>query len=150
MNNSNTPFRQVRRVPWGDTDAAGTLFFAHICRYCMEAIELWFVERTDLDWYRMNADLKVGTPMVRAEVEFISAVTPRDTLSIEVSVQSTGRSSAVFRVTGRVQDTGACCWDGRFTCVFIDTATRGAVSIPPTFRSALERDAALSTSGPVA
>ncbi len=103
---------------------------------------MWFVERTGFDWYRMNAELKIGTPMVRAEVEFRSAVTPRDTLSIEVSVQKIGRSSAVFRVLGRIQESGACCWDGSFTSVFIDTATRSGVPIPPEFRVALEQAAA--------
>ena len=137
-------FRHVRRVPWGDTDAAGTLYFAHIGRYCMEAIELWYLERVGFDWYRMNVELRIGTPCVRADIEFRSPATPRDTLSIEVSVQRVGRSSAVFRVIGCAQETGRCCWEGRFTCVFIDAGSHSAVPVPDLFRSALERDAALA------
>ena len=57
-----------------------------------------------------------STPMARAEIDFKSAVTVGEVLSILVTVERLGRSSIVFGVTGQVQE--RICWEARFVCVF--------------------------------
>jgi 4-hydroxybenzoyl-CoA thioesterase len=133
------PFVQERRVPWGDADPAGTLYFAHVARYCMEAIEQWFVEVLDIDWARINTERKIGTPMVRAEIDFKNAAAAGEVVAVRVTVEKLGRSSLVFGVHGDSAQASRSCWAGRFTCVFIDTATRQSIPIPDDYRSAVSR-----------
>ena len=131
------PFVQERRVPWGDADPAGTLYFAHVSRYCMEAIEQWFVEVLGTDWARLNAERKIGTPMVRAEIDFRNAAAAGEVVAIGVTVEKLGRSSLVFCVRADIAGGSRPCWEGRFTCVFIDTATRQSIPIQDDYRSAI-------------
>jgi 4-hydroxybenzoyl-CoA thioesterase len=140
----NDVFTLVRRVPFGDTDVAGSLYFANVSRYCMEAIEQYFLDRLGIDWYRLNVDRKIGTPFVRADLEFQRAATPRDTLTIRVAIEQLGRSSVLFRVTGYIETAERSCWEGRFKCVFVDAATSRSIAIPDEFRSVMERDAVIA------
>jgi 4-hydroxybenzoyl-CoA thioesterase len=133
------PFVQARRVPWGDADPAGTLYFAHVSRYCMEAIEQWFVEVLGTDWARFNSERKIGTPMVRAEIDFRNAAAAGEVVAVCVTVEKLGRSSLVFRVQGDIAGSSRSCWEGRFTCVFIDTSTRQSIPIGDDYRSAISR-----------
>ena len=142
------PFTQLRRVSFGDADAAGTVFFANISRYCMEAIELWFVDRLNIDWFRLGVDRGIGTPFVRVELDFLVAATPRDTLAIAVKVEELGRSSVVFSVKGMIAESKRLCWDGRFKCVFIDTKTVRGIPIPDGYREAMDHDARLGADSP--
>jgi 4-hydroxybenzoyl-CoA thioesterase len=136
-------FVQVRRVPWGDADPAGSVYLANVSRYCMEAVEQWFLDRLGIDWYQLTVDRRIGTPFVHAELQFSSPATPRDILNVTVAVEKVGRSSVLFRVIGSVQGgAGRCCWEGRFTCVFIDATTLRPISIPEEFRASLEHDIA--------
>jgi YbgC/YbaW family acyl-CoA thioester hydrolase len=136
---ASRPIVQERRVPWGDADPAGTLYFAHVSRYCMEAIEQWFVDVLEIDWLRINAERRIGTPMVRAEIDFKSGASAGEVLAVTVAVEKLGRSSMVFRVQGEVTADHRACWEGRFTCVFIDASTRQSIAIPDDYRSAITR-----------
>lgn len=129
-----------RRVPWGDADPAGTLYFAHVCRYCMEASEEWFVQRLGTDWHRINLERGIGTPMVRTEIDFTNPAMAGEVLELIVAVERVGRSSLVLRVQGRVKDTDRVCWQGRFTCVFMDAATRRSIAIPDEYRGVMETE----------
>lgn len=144
MPHRNGPFTQVRRVPWGDLDPAGSLYFAHVSRYCMEALEQWFVDRLGVNWSQLSQS-GLACPCVRAELEFRRAVTAQQSLSISVGVQKIGRSSVSFRIVGRAA--GEVCWDGRFTHVFADTRTGRSADIPPEFRAVLEHEAVLASDG---
>lgn len=142
------PFTQLRRVSFGDADVAGTVFFANISRYCMEAIEMWFVDRLGTNWFELSVDRGIGTPFVRAELDFLSPASPRDTLAIAVSVEELGRSSVVFNVKGRIAESGRLCWGGRFKCVFIDTKAVRGIPIPDEYRAAMEHDGTLGVHPP--
>ena len=135
-------FIQERRVPWGDADPAGALYFAHVSRYCMEAIEQWFVERLGIDWYRINAERGIGTPMVRAEIDFKGPAGAGEVITVTVAVEKIGRSSLVRWVAGRVKEADRSCWLGRFTCVFMKASTRESIPIPDEYRAVMERDRA--------
>ena len=137
-------FTVQRRVAFGDTDAAGSVFFSHAVRYCLEALEQWFVDRLGTDWFHLHADRQIGSPFVHAEFEFQSAATPRESLELTVAVTAVGRSSAEFTVTARSVPSSQICWIGRFKCVFISAATRRSIPIPDEFRGQFERDAALA------
>jgi acyl-CoA thioesterase FadM len=136
-------FTVKRRVAFGDTDVAGSLFFSNVTRYCMEALEEWFVDRLGTDWYHLNVDRAIGTPFVRAEFDFVSAATPRESLELQVAVTGVGRSSVDFAVTANTVPSGRGCWVARFKCVFIDAGTKRATPIPGEYRTTLERESLL-------
>ena len=46
MSDAIEPFLQLRRVTFGDADPRGTLYFASVARYCMDALEAWFTRAT--------------------------------------------------------------------------------------------------------
>jgi 4-hydroxybenzoyl-CoA thioesterase len=137
LSESSEAFTYLRRVSFGDADPAGTLFFANISRYCMEAIELWFVDRLGADWLQLSVDRGIGTPFVRVELDFLSPATPGDTLAIVVTVTELGRSSVVFDVKGKIAESKRLCWHGRFKCVFIDAKTARGIPIPEGYRTAM-------------
>jgi acyl-CoA thioesterase FadM len=133
-------FTVTRRVAFGDTDVAGSLFFSNVTRYCMEALEEWFVDRLGTDWFHLNVYRAIGTPFVRAEFEFLSAATPRESLELQVAVTGVGRSSVDFAVTAHAVPSGRGCWLARFKCVFVDVDTKRAAPIPDEYRATLERE----------
>jgi acyl-CoA thioesterase FadM len=137
-------FTVQRRVPFGDTDAAGSLFFSHAVRYCLEALEEWFIDRLGTDWFHLHADRQIGSPFVHAEFDFLGPATPRESLKLTVAITAVGRSSAEFMVSAAAVPSGQKCWVGRFKCVFISAATKRSIPIPDEFRGQFERDAALA------
>jgi 1,4-dihydroxy-2-naphthoyl-CoA hydrolase len=137
-------FTVRRRVAFGDTDVAGSVFFSNVTRYCMEAIEEWFIDRLGTDWYRLTMDQDLGTPFVRAELEFSRAATPRDSLELEIRATALGRSSSEFTVCARAVPSQERCWIGRFKCVFVGTAAQKSLPIPDEFRPVFECDAAIA------
>ena len=139
-------FVHKRRVTWGETDVAGSVDLSTVTRYCMEALEEWFLDRLGSDWHQLHVEQKVGTPFVRAELEFHSPVRPRDALMISVKVEKVGRSSVVFHVIGTAGQGERRCWEGHFTCVFLDPQTMQSIPVPQAYRSAIEQDAALAGS----
>jgi acyl-CoA thioesterase FadM len=136
------PFVFERRIPWGDADPAGTLYLAHMSRYCLEAVEAWYVDRTTLDWQRLNAERGMGAPCVRMELDFIAPALVGHIAKLQVSVESIGRSSVTFRVDSRDGQGGHELWKGVFKFVFVDAKAQRAVPVPEDIRAALQRESA--------
>lgn len=133
-----------RRVTFAEIDAAGSVDLATVTRYSMEALESWFIDRLGFDWCQLHVQQKVGTPFVRAELEFRSPVKPSETLAVVVAVEKVGRSSVLFHVMGRADEGDRLCWEGRFTCVFLNAETLQSIPVPDAYRQAIERDATLT------
>ncbi|MEO8313598.1 MAG: thioesterase family protein [Pseudomonadota bacterium] len=145
MSKAHELFTLERRIPWGDTDAAGTIYVAHVARYCLEAMEAWFVARLGIDWFALNADRRLAAPCVRVELDFKRGATPRDRLALAVTIAEVGRSSVLFRVVGSIGDPAATCWEGRFKSVFTDANTGRSTPIPLEYREAFEHELVLVT-----
>ncbi|WP_404367322.1 acyl-CoA thioesterase [Marinobacter sp.] len=124
------PYIYYRPLRWGDTDAARIVYTAHYFDICMEALEGWFIDILETDWFSMNADLGIGTPFVHAEVDFRAPVTPRDTLSVQIDIERIGNKSLSFILNGfRARDSQSV-FDGRFTCCFSNMSTFEPIDIP--------------------
>jgi acyl-CoA thioesterase FadM len=146
MNQATPPEPYVHRyqVAFSDTDAAAIAFTGRFPNFALDAIEGWFRNRLDTDWFRLNRDLLTGTPFVHLSVDMVSPLTPRDVLLTTVLLARAGRSSLEFRVTGRTEAEGRLSFTGRMACVFVDVTTTRSISIPDRFREAVEREVQLA------
>ncbi|NYS76479.1 MULTISPECIES: thioesterase family protein [Halomonadaceae] len=129
-----TPFIYRRPIRWGDTDAARIVFTAHYFDICMEAIESFFHEILELDWFAMTCKQSTGTPFVHAEVDFHTPLTPRDVLNIRVDIEHQGNSSLSLILYGNREVEGVAAFTGRFTCSFSDLNNLKSIPIPSDIR----------------
>lgn len=113
------PFEHEIRVTWGDCDPARIVYTGRIPGFALDAINAWWEHHLGDGWYQMELDRGVGTPFVSMALDFRSPITPRHRLICAVWPEHLGETSIRFRVEGR-QD-GGLCFDGRFTCVFVDS-----------------------------
>lgn len=129
-----TPFIYRRPIRWGDTDAARIVFTAHYFDICMEAIESFFHEILELDWFAMTCEQSTGTPFVHAEIDFHTPLTPRDVLNIRVDIEHQGNSSLSLILYGHREVEGVAAFTGRFTCSFSDLNNLKSIPIPNDIR----------------
>lgn len=128
-----------RRVPgWSDTDAAQIVYTVRFVDYAMEAIEGWFRDVMQLDWYRMNTELDMGTPFVKIDMDIKSPLTPRDELETCVLVERMGRSSLTFNVIGK-RNGDEISFESRFICSMVRKSTMQSISIPAELRHNVDR-----------
>ncbi len=106
------------RVTWGDCDPAKIVYTARIPWFALDAINAWWEDVLGEGWFQLELDREVGTPFVNMSLDFRAPITPRHRLICEVWPVRLGETSISFRVIGR-QD-GVTCFEGRFTCVFVD------------------------------
>ncbi len=142
----DAPYVHAVQIRFGDTDAAQIAYTGRFPQLALDAIDGWFRERLDTDWYRLNVDEQIGTPFVHLSVDMRSPLTPRDVLETTVLVAKAGNASLEFSVAGRV---GArLSFEGRFVCVFVDLATGKPMRIPDRYRTAVTAEASLAATGP--
>lgn len=137
----NRPYQYDRTLHWGDTDAARIVYTGNYFPLCMEAIEGWFRQVLDADWFEMNVNMGVGTPFVHAEVDIAAPLTPHHKLRMQVMVSRLGSKSLSFQILGlRDPDTqSVTAFTGQFTCCFTRTDTFESIAIPDKFRQRIER-----------
>lgn len=133
-----SPFHYRRPIRWGDTDAARIVFTAHYFDICMEAIESWFLEVLEADWFAMTRDRGIGTPFVHAEVDFQAPLTPRDVLLVRVDIERLGNSSLSLALTGTREGDGQRTFTGHFTCCFSDLESLSPIRIPDAMRQRID------------
>lgn len=128
-----------RRVPgWSDTDAAQIVYTVRFVDYAMEAIEGWFRDVMQLDWYRMNTELDMGTPFVKIDMDIKNPLTPNDELEICVLVERMGRSSLEFNVVGK-RNGEEISFESRFICSMVQKSTMQSISIPQELRQNVDQ-----------
>lgn len=123
-----------KRVPlWSETDAAQIVYTVRFVDYAMEAIEGWFRHVMQLDWYRMNTELDMGTPFVKMSMDIKTPLTPNDELDMCVLVEKMGRSSLTFNVVGK-RNGEETSFESRFVCSMVRKSTMRSISIPEELR----------------
>lgn len=98
------PFTYRRRVLWGDCDPANVIYTPRAFDYLMEALDAWSVEVIGLSWDAYHDVLKLGTPTVHTECDYVSVLRAGDRVALEVRVERLGRSSLTFSVAMRGED----------------------------------------------
>ena len=138
------PYRYLRSIGFGDTDAAGMAYTGRLSNILLEAIEGWYRDRLQTDWFHMTQDLGMGTPFVKLGLEFQSPVTPREAIAIEVLAVRVGRSSTSFAARATGVETGVLCFTGEATNVFVSTSSLSSIEIPEPFNSAIRHEVAMA------
>lgn len=90
------PFSYQRTVRFGDTDAAGVVFFANYLVFCHEAYEesLAAAGIPLGDFFR---DTGVVVPIARSEAEYLRPLSPGDKLQITVTPEPLSENSFAVR-----------------------------------------------------
>lgn len=95
------PYRMAQTVRWGDCDPAGIIYTPRVLDFAMETLESWYRDVVGVAWMRLNQELHMGAPTVRAEIDFLAAPAPDQELVTELRVRKLGNSSITYELTGR-------------------------------------------------
>jgi acyl-CoA thioesterase FadM len=130
------PFVHRIRVRWSDCDPAAIAYTGRIPAWALEAIEAWWEHHAGLDWYRINLDLKIGTPFVHMTMDFRSPVTPRHLLECEVALKKLGNRSITHTV--RASQGGVLCFEGKFVAAFVEGTVMKPRMLPDDILAAIK------------
>jgi len=143
---SAVPFVQRRRVQWGETDPAGFVYTPRFLDYAVEAVEGWFSATVGYDWFRLNRERGIGSPMAHASLDFLKPLFPAEDFTLTVLVEAIGRSSITLQIAGR-NAKGEHCFQAKLVAVLIDPTKLKSRTMPPEFRDKIEayRQACMTT-----
>ena len=127
------PYKVTRTVKWGDCDPAGIIYTPRVLDFAMECLEAWYRDVLGMPWLRLNQELHMGAPTVRAEIDFLAAPAPDHEVVTELRVQKLGRSSVTYRLTGRDAD-GTDYYRATLVACFVERPAFKPVAIPEPFR----------------
>ena len=128
-------FTHLIRVGWGDCDPAQIAYTGRLPDFGLIAIDAWWEALMGYGWFVMNAQKGFGTPFVHLSCDFRAPVTPRHPLVCRLKPVKLGASSLEFDFAG-FQD-GVHCYDGRYVCVFVDSASFRTIPAPADLRQAI-------------
>ena len=95
------PLRVSQTVSWGHCDPAGIIYTPRVLDYAMETLETWNREILGVPWVKLNRDLSMGFPTVKAELDFMKPPAVDDVVTLKLDVIAIGRSSLTTLVTGQ-------------------------------------------------
>lgn len=130
------PFIYRRRVRWGEADAARIAYTGKFPHFAMEALDDFFLEVLGENWYLNTVERNRGNPFVHLSLDFMSPLTPEDTVQIAVWIEKLGRSAITFWVEGHVP--GAKSFTGRFVTVCVRYPENKSIDIPEDVRARAE------------
>lgn len=133
----NIPFVYRRTLFWGDTDTAQIAYTGKFVDFMLEAAESWMRAYLGTDWFVQTTEEKRGGPVVHLELDFMSPLTPKDTLNIEVRIERAGDSSITYGCTGYAAGR-RLCFRGKFTSVGFDYASGAKQPLPARTREIIE------------
>lgn len=132
------PFVYRRRVRFADSDAAQIIYTVRLFDYAMEALEGWFDQVADHDWYHITTERGMGTPIVHVEMDMRATLRPGDVVDVAVLVTETGRSSIRFSVVGRRDADGVVAFESAWVCTVIDKKAMKPIPIPADFQHRID------------
>lgn len=98
-----TLYVRKQRVAWGDCDPAGILYTPRVFDYCTEALEGWFRDVLGAAWFEMMKT-RTGSPVVRAECDYIRPMVPDLDLDVGVRIERLGGASITLLIDGTGPD----------------------------------------------
>ena len=135
---STQPFVVRRAIRWADCDPAGVAYAGRYPEYLIDAV-MHFISHIG---YRIGEPGKgeqdrIGLPCKHMQLTFHSALYPDDVVDIAISV--TGIRERTFDVGARAcLLNGQLAFEGMFSPICIETASRTSIPIPTDLRKALE------------
>ena len=123
------PFVYRRQIFWGDTDTAQIVYTGKFADFMLEAAEAWMRVYLSADWFIQATEQNRGGPVVHLEVDFMSPLTPKDTLEVEVRIARAGETSITYHCTGYGNDR-RLSFRGQFTSVGFDYGSAQKQPLP--------------------
>lgn len=139
---SRAPFVLRRRVRWADCDPAGVVYTGKFSEYMLGAVNLFFADLGAGAYMQWIRSLGVDTPCKGMSLEFHGALWPEDEFEMRCEVADIRHRSYDIAVEAAQAD-GRRIFSGRFSPICISRDVRKGVEIPPAYRVALERHAAI-------
>jgi uncharacterized protein (DUF924 family)/acyl-CoA thioesterase FadM len=141
------PFTVRRRLHWSDADAAQIGYTGRFIDIALEAGEFWLEDVCGTSWFGMRRR-GVGSPMVKAEVEFTAPIRPGERMDIEIAIDRLGSSSLTWSARGFRDDLDI--FTARFTSVLLNLETGRPTPYPDDWRAQIagyQRECALVAQG---
>jgi len=95
-------FTRERLIRFSHCDPGGIVYFVHFFDMMNGVVEDWFREAVGLRFDEMHLERRWGFPIVRTGCEFFRPARLADTLALELSIATLGRSSIEFALRGAV------------------------------------------------
>jgi 4-hydroxybenzoyl-CoA thioesterase len=127
----------TRRVGFGHCDPAGFVFYPRFLDFVHEAEEDWLREAIDWPFSRAVREMKLGLPVVKAEIDWHAPSRQGDLLEIAVSIADIGGASLKLRF--EFECDGEARASVRLAVVQMDLGTGRPVPIGDELRARLER-----------
>ncbi len=122
-----------------DTDAAGILFFANQFKIVHDLYQR-FLDEIGFPLQERFASGDFSLPIVHAEADFYAPLTVGDTVEVSLGVAAIDKTS--FTLEYQIIDLdGKEVGSAKTTHVTVNPKTRGKITLPKSFRTALEQAA---------
>ncbi len=132
---NETLFSRERFVRWGDCDPAGVIYAPRVYEYAMDTLEEFFMEVLGSSWMTLRDGSVVGTPVLRAEIEYMNPLVPEQHIMITIHIKNIGRSTVTYEMCGN-DDSGEKYFRVQVVMCFIAQTNFESTDIP---ESILER-----------
>lgn len=130
-------FVYQRTVRFGDTDAAGVVYFANVLSICHEAYEAALIE-LGVNPRSFFSGAELAVPIVHGEVDFHRPMRCGDQLKIRVMPLATGASEFEVKYEVLIEGFDRPVSRALTRHVCIDVATRKRIIIPSMLQQWLE------------
>lgn len=121
-----------RRIRFADCDPAGIVYFPRFLEMANDLVESWFDTGLAMPFGEFHFDRGWGVPLVNTKVDFLKACRLGETLSLELVVETLGRSSAVLAIRGHIE--GEDKLRMRHKVAIVSLQSRRAIAIPEELR----------------
>ena len=130
-------FKTLRPVPtrWMDNDHYGHVNNVAYYSFFDTAVNGFLMEATGTD----IRDLPAIGVVAESSCRFLAGASFPDTIHAGLEIERLGTSSVVYRIALFRNDDATPCAIGRFVHVYVDSATRRPVPIPPEISAAISR-----------
>jgi len=98
--NRQAPFTYRREIFWGDTDTARIVYTGKFADFILEAVEAWMRAYLGTDWFVQTVEEGRGGPIVHLEIDFMSPLTPKDGLEVDVFIEKFGTAAITYSCVG--------------------------------------------------
>ena len=130
-------FKTLRPVPtrWMDNDHYGHINNVAYYSFFDTAVNGFLIEATGTDIRALPA---IGV-VAESSCRFLAGASFPDTIHAGLEIERLGTSSVVYRIALFRNDDVTPCAIGRFVHVYVDSATRRPVPIPPEISAVVNR-----------
>lgn len=131
------PYRHRRTIRFADCDPAGIVYFPRYFDMFHAAIEDWYREALEIDYWGKLRDARIGFPAVHAACDYLRPCAMGDVLELAVLIERIGTRSLSLRIDGWCA--GEKRLEGRIVSVLTSLDSHASIDIPVDLRAAYQR-----------